>query len=70
MRRDSAVVGGGPDEAASESAAIPELPRGGREILPRNRVVAYYGAPQDPELGRAGHGAAERVRPPARDPRT
>jgi hypothetical protein len=50
----SAVVGGGTDEAASESAAVPELPRGGREILPRNRVVAYYGAPQDPELGVLG----------------
>ena len=36
------------------SAAVPELPRGGREILPRNRVVAYYGAPQDPELGVLG----------------
>ena len=49
----SAVVGGGGDEAASE-AAIPQLPRGGREILPRNRIVAYYGAPQDPELGVLG----------------
>ncbi len=49
----SAVVGGGADEAASE-AAVPQLPRGGREILPRNRVVAYYGAPQDPELGVLG----------------
>jgi hypothetical protein len=50
----SAVVGGGGDEAASDAAAVPELPRGGREILPRNRIVAYYGAPQDPELGVLG----------------
>ena len=52
----SAVVGGGADEAASE-AAVPQLPRGGREILPRNRIVAYYGAPQDPELGVLGIGS-------------
>lgn len=50
----SAVVGGGGEEAASDELAAPELPRGGREILPRNRIVAYYGAPQDPELGVLG----------------
>jgi hypothetical protein len=33
-----------------------QLPRGGREILPRFRVVAYYGAPQDPQLGALGIG--------------
>jgi len=49
----SAVVGGGADEAASEPA-VPQLPRGGREILPSHRIVAYYGAPQDPELGVLG----------------
>ncbi len=49
----SAVVGGGAEESASEPA-VPQLPRGGREILPRNRIVAYYGAPQDPELGVLG----------------
>ena len=54
VRGCSAVVGGGGDEAASEQAALPELPRGGRELLPRNRIVAYYGAPQDPELGVLG----------------
>jgi hypothetical protein len=53
VRGCSAVVGDGGEEAASE-AAVPELPRGGREILPRNRIVAYYGAPQDPELGVLG----------------
>jgi len=54
VRGCSAVVGNGGEEAASDEAAVPELPRGGREILPRNRVVAYYGAPQDPELGVLG----------------
>jgi hypothetical protein len=54
VRGCSAVVGNGGEEAASDEAAVPELPRGGREILPRNRIVAYYGAPQDPELGVLG----------------
>jgi hypothetical protein len=34
----------------------PELPRGGRRILPDFRVVAYYGAPQDEQLGALGIG--------------
>jgi hypothetical protein len=33
-----------------------QLPRGGRRILPEFRVVAYYGAPQDPQLGALGIG--------------
>jgi hypothetical protein len=69
MRGCSAIVGGGGDEAASQAAAPPELPRGGRLVLPRHRVVAYYGAPQDPELGvlgetppeQAAHALARRV---------
>ena len=31
-----------------------ELPRGGRQILPANRVVAYYGGPDGPALGVLG----------------
>jgi hypothetical protein len=54
IRGCSAVVGGGGGEEASEAAAPPELPRGGRLVLPQHRVVAYYGAPQDPELGVLG----------------
>jgi len=46
--------------AAGEQAAAPpapsQLPRGGRSILPEHRVVAYYGAPQDPQLGALGIG--------------
>ena len=34
----------------------PELPRGGRRILPDRRVVAFYGAPQDERLGALGVG--------------
>jgi hypothetical protein len=33
-----------------------ELPRGGRDIFPKHRVVAYYGAPQSEELGALGIG--------------
>ena len=54
VRGCSALVGGGGAEEASEAAAPPELPRGGRLVLPAHRVVAYYGAPQDPELGVLG----------------
>jgi hypothetical protein len=51
------VAGGGDGgpEASSEPRPA-ELPRGGRTILPGRRVVAFYGAPQDPELGVLGIG--------------
>ena len=50
----------------SEPDAKPEpkrtaLPRGGRTILPDQRVVAYYGAPQDDELGILGIGSPRRA---------
>jgi hypothetical protein len=61
VRGCSAIVGGGGDEAASQAAAPPELPRGGRLVLPRHRVVAYYGAPQDPELGVLGETPPEQA---------
>ena len=48
--------GEGEPEASSEPKRA-ELPRGGRRILPDNRVVAYYGAPQDDELGILGIGS-------------
>src|SRR3954451_11410349 len=50
---------GGDDGAGGEGEATPKppsLPRGGRTIVPRFRVVAYYGAPQDDELGILGIG--------------
>jgi hypothetical protein len=67
--------GGGESEStaakdAADAAAPPELPRGGREILPRYRVVGFYGAPQDDELGELGIGtpdqAAKRLEKQAR----
>jgi hypothetical protein len=42
---------------AAAEAKPAELPRGGRSILPEHRVVAYYGAPQDDELGVLGIGS-------------
>jgi len=48
---------GGDREEAQRPAKPAELPRGGRSILPENRVVAFYGAPQDEELGVLGIGS-------------
>jgi hypothetical protein len=48
--------------AAKGDAAEPaELPRGGRTIFPGNRVVAFYGAPQDAELGELGIGSPAKM---------
>jgi hypothetical protein len=47
---------GDPAASAQEPPAPPELPRGGRSVLPEFRVVAYYGAPQARELGALGIG--------------
>src|SRR5262249_29223293 len=48
----------------------PELPRGGRKLFPHYRVVGFYGAPQDKELGALGIGTpdamAKRLRKAAR----
>jgi hypothetical protein len=52
--------GGGETEAKPEPRRA-ALPRGGRTILPDYRVVAYYGAPQDDELGILGIGSPRRA---------
>jgi hypothetical protein len=61
------LPGGGEDgteASGSEEEAEPaKLPGGVRSIFPERRVVAYYGAPQDRELGALGLG------PPARGAR-
>ena len=41
---------------AKKAEAPPTLPDGGRTILPRTRVVAFYGAPEDAGLGTLGIG--------------
>jgi len=43
-------------QAPPPSPPPPELPRGGRRVLPHFRIVAFYGAPQDVELGALGIG--------------
>jgi len=61
---------GEPQAAQQPEPAPPELPRGGRSILPDKRVVAFYGAPQSAELGALGigrpDGAARRLKRQAR----
>jgi hypothetical protein len=54
-----ALAGGGQAEQKATAAPAAQLPRGGRSILPDNRVVAYYGAPQDRELGALGIGSPD-----------
>jgi hypothetical protein len=48
-------AGAGAQAAATNTMA--ELPRGGRRIFPDFRVVAFYGAPQDDQLGTLGIGS-------------
>jgi hypothetical protein len=59
----AAVMGSGDDaERASQARKVPpapELPRGGRSVFPEHRVVAYYGAHQDPQLGALGIGSPD-----------
>jgi hypothetical protein len=63
-----AVVAAGDDQqgsaaqARSSAPAAPhDLPRGGRRIFPEFRVVAYYGAPQNRELGALGIGTPDQA---------
>lgn len=61
-------TGGGSDSEERKKAAPkpPSLPDGTRAIFPGHRVVAFYGAPQNDELGELGIGtpaqAARRLR--------
>ena len=45
--------------AAADAQPAPELPGGGRRIIPGRHVVALYGAPQDRELGALGIGSPD-----------
>ena len=55
---DEPAGGGQParDDAPRQERRV-ELPRGGTRIFPAFRVVAFYGAPQDDELGVLGIGS-------------
>lgn len=46
-----------PAGAVRTSPPLPQLPRGGRSILPEHRVLAHYGAPQAAGLGILGIGS-------------
>ncbi len=62
----AAEAGDAPREAAAAKTPPPpppQLPRGGVEILPRYRVVGFYGAPQADELGVLGIGPPGQVGP-------
>jgi hypothetical protein len=67
--RAGSGAGSDPDQPAKPKPP-PELPRGGRRIFPRYRVVGFYGAPQDDALGALGIGSpakmAARLRKQAR----
>jgi hypothetical protein len=56
-----ATAGSSDQEPDASEPRPAELPRGGRRILPDNRVVAFYGAPQDRELGILGIGSPRRA---------
>jgi hypothetical protein len=45
----------------ADGAASPELPRGGRDLLPAHRLVGFYGAPQSDELGALGIGTPDQA---------
>src|SRR5687767_15142843 len=59
------VVGassGSNGEAESDTEPLPpsaELPGGGQVLFPDRRVIALYGAPQDPQLGALGIGSPD-----------
>jgi hypothetical protein len=52
---------GAADAPKQATKPAPQLPRGGRTILPGHRVVAYYGNPKDAELGILGIGTPTRA---------
>ena len=47
---------GGREKADGDAREPPQLPGGGRRLLPDRRIVAFYGAPQAAELGQLGIG--------------
>jgi hypothetical protein len=65
-----ALLTGGSEDTQSATAAAeakkqppppPELPRGGRTLFPGHRIVAFYGAPQNVELGALGIGTLDQA---------
>lgn len=66
-RSEIVLLGGqaalAPDATArlQKTLDAPELPGGGRSVLPEHRVVAYYGGPTTAALGVLGEGTAEQA---------
>ena len=58
---DEPSSGADPRAGAQPAPEPVELPRGGHTVLPDRRVVAYYGAPQTPELGALGIGTPDQA---------
>lgn len=58
---DDASSGGSADTSDAPKKTPPQLPRGGRVILPGHRVIAFYGNPKDRELGILGIGTPTRA---------
>jgi hypothetical protein len=56
--RPTEKAGAGRDAPAAKPV---ELPLGGRQIFPRFRVVAFYGAPQSHDLGALGIGSPDQA---------
>jgi hypothetical protein len=57
-----AVAAAKPDpEPGPRPAPRAELPRGGRRLFPAQRIVAYYGAPGNAELGALGIGTPDQA---------
>jgi hypothetical protein len=56
-----AVIEAAEKKAAAKPKPPPELPRGGRRLFPKHRIVAFYGAPQNVELGALGIGTPDQA---------
>ena len=61
LRGDGEAARSASAATQKQPPAPPQLPRGGREIFPRYRVVGFYGAPQAAELGILGIGTPTRA---------
>ena len=60
-RPGSSSAVGADREETEEQRPVRQLPRGGRRIFPDFRVVGFYGAPQDDELGVLGIGPPSKM---------
>ncbi len=52
----AAAIATAKDHAKPKAKPPPQLPGGGRTLFPSRRIVAYYGAPENVELGALGIG--------------